>query len=87
MGVLGAFLKNQKSETGAATVATPATFQPDTPEKSQLSQLSQGANPEIHFCVVCGGVATHGVGWFLRSPENARWFCARCSRASQAGAP
>jgi hypothetical protein len=49
MGVLGAFLKNQKSETGAATVATPATLQPDTPEKSQLSQLSQGADPEIHF--------------------------------------
>ncbi len=29
-------------------------------------------------CCACGKIAIFGVGWFLRNPERARWYCAAC---------
>lgn len=37
-----------------------------------------------HRCA-CGEVGVIGVGWFLRRPECARWFCGECYRANGAG--
>jgi hypothetical protein len=85
MGVLSAFLKDQKPIRHVATVATPATFRASDTQKSQLSQLSQlsqPSGPEIHKCQ-CGAVAVIGVGWFLREPSRARWFCSECYSSEQ----
>jgi hypothetical protein len=31
-----------------------------------------------HDCCACGKVACFGVGWSLRGPGGARWYCAEC---------
>jgi hypothetical protein len=35
--------------------------------------------PEVHRCA-CGAVGIIATGWFLRSPEKARWYCGECYR-------
>lgn len=35
--------------------------------------------PETHRCE-CGAVGIIAEGWFLKTPEKARWICAECWR-------
>jgi hypothetical protein len=36
------------------------------------------AGAVIHHCA-CGEIGIYGVGWFLREPSRARWYCAACA--------
>jgi hypothetical protein len=47
---------------------------------SVSSVRQEGSSEEffpIHRCG-CGAVGIVGVGWFLRKPIGARWYCAPC---------
>jgi hypothetical protein len=48
------------------------------------SKSDFSAGPATPLCA-CGALGTIGVGWFVRSPERARWFCGECYRADQGG--
>lgn len=74
-------------ETGrAAKVANLANLPPEPANFSNFSNFSRGveqelappAGPEAHRCA-CGSIGSIGVGWFLREPGRARWFCAACA--------
>jgi hypothetical protein len=42
-------------------------------------EASPESTPEVHRCA-CGAVGIIATGWFLRSPEKARWYCGECYR-------
>jgi hypothetical protein len=48
--------------------------------------LGRGAvtGPEVHRCG-CGSVGFIGVGWFLKEPSRARWYCSACYAAEAIG--
>jgi hypothetical protein len=41
---------------------------------------------EVHRCA-CGNPAVIGVGWFLKQPDTARWFCGKCYPAERKAEP
>lgn len=49
-------------------------------EASELALERARNDPRVHRCG-CGGVGIHGVGWFLRQPDRATWYCSPCFRA------
>lgn len=67
----------EKRNRGACDTATIATFPAPSVASVALSQRVPGRKTG-HECCRCGEPATMGVGWFLRQPESARWFCGAC---------
>lgn len=70
------------------TVATVATVARGIPENEAQSVATvatvAGVQPKnshagaAHRCD-CGADGVIGIGWFIRRPEAARWFCAACA--------
>ncbi len=49
---------------------------------SETSKIGSGGCPtirEMHRCA-CGEVGIIATGWYLHSPEKARWYCGECYR-------
>jgi len=61
----------------------------DKPDSLDTSDRSDGPDtvgrykPTIHRCA-CGSAGVHGVGWFVRQPDRATWFCSECFAALRA---
>ena len=86
MGALSDFIAREfqqgrrQSETetrGAAIVAINAILEPENSNSSDNSRVSNLKSAQ--WCA-CGASASFGVGWFLRQPEKARWYCGPCFR-------
>jgi hypothetical protein len=66
---------------GVAEGVTPALrrplFDPEAlqAEADRCNRVSAAAN--VHRCD-CGAVGVIGVGWFLKEPSRARWYCSPC---------
>jgi hypothetical protein len=63
---------------GCCDTANIATVPAQTFATFAVSQGGQGRKTG-HECARCGKPATLGVGWFIRQPEAARWFCVACA--------
>lgn len=87
MGVLSSFIAREfpgsgrEREVERAGAAIPAIPASRGQEASKNSGNSRGAIPNsaalAHRCA-CGAVGIHGVGWFLRQPDRATWYCSQC---------
>jgi hypothetical protein len=70
-------------EMAASENFSPSAAPAPGPVSSVLSVGQSGESrisvPEVHRCA-CGAVGIIATGWFLRSPEKARWYCGECYR-------
>jgi len=49
-----------------------------SPDKSDKPDRMDGSDkPDTHRCA-CGSIGSIGVGWFLRQPDRASWYCGPC---------